>query len=264
MAAVTELMRRAGTMLIDAVLPPQCLACAAIVDAPGRLCAACWGKLSWIAAPCCARCGVPFAFDASAGAPAHAITCAPCLADPPLFDRARAVFVYDDAAKGLILGFKHADRLHGAPAFGQWLARAAAELLDDADLIAPVPLHWVRLAWRRYNQAAVLAQALARADARSRRAAAGARLVPDLLRRLRRTPSQGHLSRRERARNVARAFLVPRHYMNKVKDARVLLVDDVLTTGATVGECARTLRAAGAARVDVVTLARVVRPVDVS
>jgi ComF family protein len=180
------------------------------------------------------------------------------------------VFVYDDAAKGLILGFKHADRLHGAPAFGQWLARAAAELLDDADLIAPVPLHWVRLAWRRYNQAAVLAQALARANARTRRdagaggAQGGARLVPDLLRRLRRTPSQGHLSRHERARNVARAFLVPQHYMNKVKDARVLLVDDVLTTGSTVGECARTLRAAGAARVDVVTLARVVRPVDVS
>jgi ComF family protein len=257
MAAVLELIRRAGTTVLDAVLPPQCLACATIIDAPGRLCAACWGKLSWIAAPYCVRCGMPFAFDASAGAPAHAITCAPCLADPPAFDRARAVFVYDDASRPLILGFKH-DRLHGAPAFGQWLARAGAELLDDADLIVPVPLHWLRLAWRRYNQAAVLAQALARAA--SRRAV----VVPDLLRRRRRTPSQGHLRRRERARNVARAFLVPRHYMNKVKDARVLLVDDVLTTGATVGECARALRAAGAARVDVVTLARVVRPVDVS
>jgi ComF family protein len=264
MVAIIELMRRAGTMFIDAVLPPQCLACSTIVDAPGRLCATCWGKLSWIAAPFCARCGVPFAFDASAGAPAHAITCGPCLAHPPLFDRARAVFAYDDAARGLILGFKHADRLHGAPAFGQWLARSGAELLDDADLIAPVPLHWLRLASRRYNQAAVLAQALIRARARAGAGAGRLQLVPDLLRRGRRTPSQGHLSRRERARNVARAFLVPRHYMNKVRDARVLLVDDVLTTGATVGECARTLRAAGAARVDVVTLARVVRPVDVS
>jgi ComF family protein len=257
MAAVIELMRRAGTTLLDAVLPPQCLACSAIVDAPGRLCAACWGSLNWIAAPFCARCGVPFEFDASAGAPAHAITCATCFADPPLFDRARAVFVYDDGAKGLILGFKHADRLHAAPAFGQWLARAGAELLDDADLVAPVPLHWVRLAWRRYNQAALLARALARAGG-------AGRLVPDLLRRRRATPSQGHLSRKERARNVARAFLVAPHYMNKVMGARVLLVDDVLTTGATVGECAKVLRAAGAARVDVVTLARVVRPVDVT
>ena len=255
-------MRRAGTTLLDAVLPPQCLACSAIVEAPGRLCGPCWGKLSWIAAPLCVRCGVPFAFDASAGAPAHGVTCAACLAAPPHYDRARAVFVYDDAAKGLILGFKHADRLHAAPAFGQWLARSGAALLDEADLIAPVPLHWLRLAWRRYNQAALLAQALARA---ARRSSSGkARLVPDLLRRRRATPSQGHLSRRERARNVARAFLIPRHYMNKVAGARVLLVDDVFTTGATVGACATTLRAAGAAQVDVVTLARVVRPVDVS
>ena len=262
MAAVIELMRRAGTTLLDAVLPPQCLGCAAIVDAPGRLCAACWGALAWIAAPFCARCGVPFAFDASAGAPARAVTCGACLAAPPHFDRARAVLVYDDAAKGLVLGFKHADRLHGAPAYGQWLARAAAELLDDADLIAPVPLHWRRLAWRRYNQAALLAQALARAAAAPHPATR--RLVPDLLRRRRATPSQGHLSRHERARNVARAFQVSRHYMDRVAGARVLLVDDVLTTGATVGACAQALRAAGAARVDVVTLARVVRPVDVS
>jgi ComF family protein len=263
MATMADLARRAGTALLDAVLPPQCLACAVVVDQPGRLCAPCWNALRWIAAPFCARCGTPFAFDAAAGAAAPATLCGACLADPPDFDRARAVLVYEGEvqapAKALVLGFKHADRLHGAPAFGRWLARAAAELLDDADLIAPVPLHWRRLAWRRYNQAALLARAMVQAVP-----AARARLVPDLLRRRTATPSQGHLSRADRARNVARAFQVAAPYMDWVRASRVLLVDDVFTTGATVGACARILRAAGAARVDVVTLARVVRPVDVS
>ncbi len=254
--SVPDLVRRAGALVLDAVLPPQCLACQATVDAPGRLCARCWNGLAWIAAPFCARCGTPFEFDPSAGAPAHGLTCAPCLADPPRYDRARAVLVYDDGAKRLILGFKHADRLHAAPAFGQWLARAGAELLEDVDIVAPVPLHWLRLAWRRYNQAALLADALVRAGG------AGA-LIPDLLLRRRATPSQGHLTRRERARNVARAFAVRPRYAARLAGSRVLLVDDVLTTGATVGECARVLRDAGAACVDVVTLARVVRPTEI-
>ncbi|MBL8837024.1 MAG: ComF family protein [Alphaproteobacteria bacterium] len=254
--AVPDFVRRAGALVLDAVLPPQCLACSATVDAPGRLCARCWNSLAWIAAPFCARCGTPFEFDPAAGAPARALTCAPCLADPPRYDRARAVLVYDDGAKRLVLGFKHADRLHAAPAFGQWLARAGAELLEDVDIVAPVPLHWLRLARRRYNQAALLADALVRAGG------AGT-VIPDLLLRRRATASQGHLSRRERARNVARAFAVRPRHAARLAGSRVLLVDDVLTTGATVGECAKVLRDAGAARVDVVTLARVVRPTEI-
>jgi ComF family protein len=171
------------------------------------------------------------------------------LRDRPDFDRARAVFKYDDSSRGLVLGFKHGDRIHGAPAYGRWLRRAGAELLADADLLIPVPLHWTRLFARRYNQAALLAHAI--------RAAGGPSVAPDWLLRRRRTPSQGHRNRTGRAENVRGAFALRRG--RSVAGRRIVLIDDVFTSGATVGECARVLRRAGAARVDVLTLARVVR-----
>lgn len=151
-----------------------------------------------------------------------------------------------------MLGFKHGDRLHGAPAYGEWLARAGAELLADADLVAPVPLHWTRLARRRYNQSALLANAAARI--------AGRRCVPDLLVRTRRTPQQGDMGRAARRRNVRRAFCVAAAYTALLPGKRIVLVDDVLTTGATAEACVETLLEAGAAAVDLLTLARVVRP----
>jgi ComF family protein len=162
------------------------------------------------------------------------------------------VLIYDDVSRGLVLGFKHADRTHAAPAYARWMARAGAELLTTADVIAPVPLHWSRLMARRYNQAALLGNALARL--------AGAPSVPDLLIRRRRTLSQGRLSRSERLRNVAGAFAVNRARLALVRGRRIVLVDDVLTTGATVSACAAVLRRAGAASVEVLALARVVRP----
>ncbi len=240
-----------GRRALDIVLPPQCLSCGALVESAGALCARCWAGVTWIAAPHCRCCGLPFDFDP---APSHAgqLLCAGCLGDRPEFARARAAFRYDDASKRLILGLKHADRTNGAPAFGRWLARAGSELLADADMVAPVPMHWTRLAWRRYNQSALLALAVARA--------AGRTCIPDLLIRRRRTPPQGELGRRARWRNVRGAFAVNRRYEPAVAGARVILVDDVFTTGATARHCARTLRAAGAASVDVLTLARVIRP----
>lgn len=251
-AATLRAARRAARLALDAVLPPQCLACARLVDAPGTLCGTCWSRIAWLAPPLCACCGRPFEFDPGMGAGDERLLCGPCLRAPPDFARARAVFRYDEASRGLVLAFKHADRTHGAPAFGRWLARAGAELLAEADLVAPVPLHWTRLAWRRFNQSALLAQAAA--------AASGRPCVPDLLIRRRRTPTQGELGRSARARNVRRAFAVHRRHGGKVAGRRIVLVDDVFTTGATVEECARTLLAAGAAAVDVLTLARVVRP----
>ena len=244
--AILGFGKRLGRAALDALLPPLCLSCQAIVDQPGAVCAACWAKLSFLGAPMCRRCGLPFPHDVGAEA-----ECAACVADPPPWDRARAVFSYDEASRGLILGFKHADRLHGAPAFGRWLARAGAELVSEADIIAPVPLHWLRLALRRYNQAALLARALAQAANRP--------WIPDLLKRTRRTPSQGHLSRSERQKNVAGAFRARARYGDQIAGKRVLIVDDVLTTGATARASAKALLAAGAAAVDIVTLARVVR-----
>lgn len=242
--------RRIGQIALDAVLPPTCVACAAIVDTPGRLCAGCWAQMHWIGAPLCDRCGSPFDYDPSPGA---TLVCAACTAAPPVFDRARAVFAYDDRSRRLILSFKHADRTQSAPAFGEWIARAGGILVDEADLIAPVPLHWLRLAWRRYNQAALIAQALA---ARCRKP-----VIVDLLTRRRNTPSQGHLSRFARARNVGGAFAVTDRHRAALAGKRVLLIDDVFTTGATAAACSRALLAGGAGAVDVLTLARVLRSV---
>jgi ComF family protein len=226
-------------LALDAVLPPRCVGCGEIVGEAGILCAQCWAGITFIAPPFCACCGLPFPHDGKG-------LCAACAAATPHYDRARAVLRYDDASRGLVIAFKHADRTHTAPAYGAWMRRAGAELLDDADLLVPVPLHWWRLFRRRYNQAALLAYAIDRA-----------RVAPDLLIRRRATPSQGHLGRTARARNVATAFVLRRGA--DVTGKRIVLVDDVMTTGATVSECARVLRRAGAARIDVLTLARATR-----
>lgn len=251
-SAAVAAINRAARAALDAVLPPQCLSCGLITDAPGTLCAACWSKMTWLAAPLCACCGVPFEFDPTPDANSAELICAACLRTPPAFARARAVFRYDDAGRGLILAFKHGDRLHGAPAFGRWLVRAGAELLASADYVAPVPLHWTRLAWRRYNQAAILGKEAARVS--------GRRFVADLLTRTRRTQQQGEMGPAARRKNVRRAFALNRRYASEVAGKRVVLVDDVLTTGATAEECARALLDHNAAAVDLLTLARVVRP----
>ncbi|WP_188258892.1 ComF family protein [Azospirillum tabaci] len=232
--------------ILDTLLPPRCLCCGGAVDRQGGLCAPCWSGLTFIAPPLCACCGTPFDF-ALEGEP----LCGACIAEPPVFARARAVLAYDDGSRPLVLGFKHGDRIHAAGAYGAWLARAGAELLADADLLAPVPLHRLRLFRRRYNQAALLAQAAGRQ--------AGRPVLPDLLVRRRATPSQGGLDRSGRRRNVKGAFAVRPGLEPRVAGKRIVLVDDVLTTGATLSECARVLLRAGAERVDALTLARVVK-----
>jgi ComF family protein len=241
----------AGRLLLDAVLPPLCLGCNEIVETPGSLCAACWQGFAFIAPPHCACCAYPFAEDLGEGA-----LCGACLARPPRYRRARAALVYDDRSRRLVLPFKHGDRTDIARACGGWMARAGAELLAEADLVAPVPLHWRRLFIRRYNQAQLLARAIVR------EAAAGSRaqLAPDLLRRRRWTGSQAGLRAEERRGNVRQAFDIHPRWRAEVLGKAVLLVDDVLTTGATVEACARVLQRGGARHVDVLALARVVRP----
>ena len=244
LAAPRALLQRTARALLDLLLPPRCLACSEEVSQPQALCAACWRKVTFLGEPCCACCGLPFDYDLGGGA-----LCGACMRAPPAYDRARSALRYDDGSRRLVLSFKHGDRLNGAPAFGDWMRRAGAGLLADADLLVPVPLHWSRLLRRRYNQAALLAYAI--------RARGGPAVAPDALRRRRRTPSQGKLGTEERRRNVRRAFAL-KSGMN-VDGLKVVLIDDVLTTGATVEECARILKRAGAARVDVLTLARSLR-----
>jgi len=199
-----------------------------------------------IASPYCASCGLPFGHDEGPDA-----ICGGCLAHPPAFDEARSALRYNDLAARLIVGFKRSDKLHHLKAFTAWLDGAGSALLSEADLICPVPLHRTRLWRRRYNQSALLANALAKKR--------GLRPTPDLLVRRRATPSQGGLNRRQRIENLRGAIAIRTRYKGIIVSASVVVVDDVMTTGATVDACAKALKRAGAGHVGVITLARVVR-----
>ncbi len=237
-------------LALDAVVPPACLLCRETVETPGQLCASCWSSITFIAEPQCVQCGVPFSFETG-----PETLCAACIADPPEYDAARAAMVYDEAARRLVIAFKHLDRLEGAPSFAEWMIRAGRALLEDDPLLVPVPLHRWRLLTRRYNQAALLAKAIAEKS--------GCAWDPLLLRRTKATPSQRGLSAKGRLRNVSGAFALRPDKSAQIEGRPVVLIDDVLTTGATVNACARLLRHAGASRIGVLTLARVAGPTGV-
>jgi ComF family protein len=240
---------RAGSLLravADVVMPPLALDAArraVPMQSPG-LTAAAWAKLAFIEAPVCDGCGAPQAYDAGAEA-----RCAACLGRRRAFDRVRAAVSYDDASRDLILKLKRADRTDLAGLFALWLLRAARDLIEDADAVVPVPLHPMRLITRRFNQAAEIARPLARR--------AGLAYLPGVLIRRRDTPSQGGRSASGRRRNMQAAFAAPQRAWPRVADRRILLIDDVMTTGATAEACARVLKAAGARSVHVAAVARV-------
>lgn len=229
---------------VDTVLPPRCVVTGEIVDKQGMIAPEAWGQLDFIADPICEQCGFPFDFEVEKGS-----LCASCLDYPPPFEAARSALKYDDVSRDMILGFKHADQTHNVRAFIPWLEKAGAESLQDADILMPVPLHHWRLIKRRYNQAAIIANALSKETKIP--------VIVDGLKRIRATASQGHLSSGERYKNVKRAFAVNPNA--NVKDKTIILIDDVYTTGSTVKECTKVLLKAGAKSVHILTLARVVR-----
>ena len=246
--SVPELARQGAVRLLNLIFPPLCVSCRMRVGEAHALCATCWNAISFIEGSLCSCCGSPFEVD-----PGSETVCGACLARPHDFARARSLFRYDDASKPLILAFKHGDRLDHAPAFARWLERTGRPLFADVELLVPVPLHRWKLWKRRYNQAAVVAEGLSRI--------AGLPHDPLVLERRRATKSQGEMpSAKARRRNVLNAFRVPPDKAARVRDRSILLIDDVFTTGATLNACARALKRAGAARVDALTLARVVRP----
>lgn len=238
----------AAGALVDLVLPPTCMSCHAVMAGKGGLCGACWPRMTFISRPFCERLGSPLPFTPVGDAGPYLSPQA--LTDPPAFDRARAAVVFGDISRDLVHGLKYGDRLDLAQPMARLMAQAGRDVIAQADLILPVPLHAFRLWRRRFNQAALLTRHLATASKKKWRT--------DALVRVRATPSQITLSRLERHRNVAGAFAVPPAAEAHVHGRRILLVDDVLTTGATLDACARTLRRAGATHVDALTFARVV------
>jgi ComF family protein len=205
-----------------------------------------------LSAPQCAQCGLPFPHALGEG-----VKCAACIAHPPPFATLRSALGYDDASRDLILSFKHGDKLESVPLFARWMAVAGRDALKGADVLVPIPLYWTRLASRRYNQAALLAHAIGTLTALP--------VETQVLWRAKATRSQGEMpSASARAKNVAGAFKLSPDAGATLAGKRVVLIDDVLTTGATVNACAKVLLKAGAASVSVVTLARVQRPLSLS
>jgi ComF family protein len=231
--------------VLDTALPPLCPACKKPVADDGGLCPGCWSQPSFITPPYCERLGIPFAYD-----PGPGVLSMQAIADPPAYERARAAVRYDDIARTLVHALKYGDRLDLAPTLGRWMVQAGGALLSEADALVPVPLHWRRLWMRRFNQSAALAEVIAAQVKLPVAHAALARVKP--------TRQQVGLTKSERADNVQGAFRVRPEARPDVKDRRLVLVDDVLTSGATIDACARVLLRAGAAAVDVLVFARVV------
>ncbi len=232
--------------LLDLVYPPGCLACGRATGQAEGLCSACWRGMRFIERPLCERLGTPFAQDFGAG-----LLSPEAMAHPPVYARARAVARFEEGpARQLMHRLKYGDRIELCRPLGHWMARAGRELLVEADLLVPIPLHRSRLWRRQFNQAAALAAAVSRSS--------GVAWDPFLLDRVKPTASQVGMTRSQRIENVQGAFRVPEGAGLRLKDRRVVLIDDVLTTGATLNAAARALLRGGVRSVDVIVFARVV------
>lgn len=242
----SSFIRFAGP-LIDLAFPPSCLACRKGTDASNALCPACWGAIRFIERPYCERLGTPFSVDLGA----EGLLSPDAIANPPVYDRARAVARFDDGpARALVHRLKYGDRLELARTMGAWMARAGDELLTEADILVPVPLHRGRLVRRRFNQAALLARSVSDRT--------GVPMDAFALARVKATPPQVGMTRTQRAANVQGAFRILPERRGAVDGKAVVLVDDVLTSGATINAAARAVLRGGARRVDVLVFARVV------
>lgn len=229
--------------VIDILLPPRCFVSGDFVDEVGTLSPSVWKELHFITKPFCTRCAHIFDYDVEGRD-----VCMSCTQNPPDFDQARAAIRYDAFSKKLVLKFKYADHTHSAKALGNWMVTAGRDLFEESDLLIPVPLHPLRLFQRRYNQATLLARQISRAT--------HIKLENRILKRAVNTQSQGKKSTKDRQKNVKDAFVIDEKKKTALRDKTVILVDDVLTSGATMNECAKVLKKAGAKKVSVLCLAR--------
>lgn len=248
MKKIFQHMRAILQSTVDTILPPRCPINGEVVDVQGMLSSQAWGGLEFVSKPLCHCCGIPFDFQVNHDGEGE--LCMVCMTERPVFAKARAALVYNDTSRALILGFKHGDKMHVVRSFIPWLLSAGKEILVDADIIIPVPLHRSRLIARRYNQAALIAEMISKS--------ACIEYNPYLLKRTRATDSQGHMKAKEREKNVSNAFEIPAKFVSQLSGKKIVLVDDVYTTGATVKECTRALLESGAKDVSVLAVARVI------
>ena len=240
--ALQQTLSTAWRGAADFLLPPLCLGCHKPLGGHDALCAACWRSIDFIRAPLCDRLGIPMPY-----ATGGIVVSAAALADPPQYDRARAAAHFTGVVRDLVHKFKYADQHDSRRLLGRWLSAAGHELLADADLLVPVPLHRSRLLSRRFNQAAMLAHEVSRLH--------NVPCDPQALARIKKTPQQVGLTRDQWQRNMSAAFSVPASALGAIEGRHIVLIDDVITTGATIDACARALKAAGASRVDVLAAA---------
>ena len=234
--------KRISQVVLDIILPPKCMSCSCVVNQHGNLCPECWDNLSYIGKHKCHICGLPFEFDMGEKA-----ICPACTNDKPEFKKAVAVCKYEGAGRKIAIKLKFGDSTNLAPYMAKMMSTAGRDLISECEIIAPVPLHYRRKLKRKYNQASMLALNIAKIT--------GKAYAPKLLKRVKATKQQTKLSKKARKENVQDAFAAANM---DIKGKKVLLVDDVMTTGATMSECAKALKTAGAKKVCCVVFARVV------
>lgn len=232
--------------IVDIIFPPRCLSCAMLVDVQGSLCSTCWSEIRFIQSPHCSACGFPFEYEVG-----NATLCGDCTKLRPVYHKSRSVLCYDDRSRSLITRFKYGDKTHASDTFGKWMVRAGEEFLKQSDYLVPVPLHKIRLFTRRYNQSALLAYSMQKY--------CHVPVLPDGLIRKRHTPPQASLSYKQRLTNVKSAFAVNACYSNTMEGKKVVLIDDVTTTGSTIEACCKVLLKAGVDEVNVLTIAKTVQ-----
>jgi ComF family protein len=227
--------------IFDICFPTMCCNCGEIVESEG-ICSRCWKEIKWISDPKCKICGIPFELNISD-------ICVACMNRKPIFDQAISAFEYNEASRGILLKFKHGDATYLCPQLARWIYGASQSVIQNADLLIPVPIHFFKRLKRKYNQSELLAQELEKLS--------GIPHEPRILQKKKRTLQQEGLSRTIRLQNVKGSFSVNEKYKNLLEKKTVLLIDDVLTTGATANECAKILKKHGAEKVIVLTVARV-------
>lgn len=237
---------RALNTVLNVFMPPRCISCGATIQEAHNVCAACWGDLEFIMTPMCCCCGFPLEDSAKEGS-----LCGYCIQETPSYDAGRSVFIYSQKSKKMITDFKYGDKQHGLPRFAKWLELYGKPLIETADVVVPIPLHRRKLLQRKFNQAALLAAKLAKHT--------HILYGPEMLLRVKYNPPQASLSFKQRQKNIKGAFRVNPRFKKSLKGQSVLLIDDVMTTGATVKECATQLKKAGAKTVSFLTLARTVK-----